>query len=63
MNSLTDEILSAIYSVWHRRWLALAVAWGVCLLGWLAVALVPNSYESRARIFIQRPEVLSVESH
>ena len=59
MNSITDEILSAVYSVWHRRWLALAVAWGVCLLGWLVVALVPNSYESRARIFIQLDDALA----
>lgn len=53
MNTIYDEVLAAIHSVWHRRWLALAVAWGVCLLGWLAVALIPNSYESRARIFVQ----------
>jgi uncharacterized protein involved in exopolysaccharide biosynthesis len=38
--------------VWNRRWLALAVAWAVCLLGWLVVAMIPNTYESRARIFV-----------
>ncbi len=59
MNSLYDELLSALYSVWHRRWLALAVAWGVCLLGWLVVALIPNSYESRARIFVQLDDALA----
>ncbi len=59
MNSLYDEILSAIYSIWHRRWLALGVAWGVCLLGWLAVALIPNTYESNARLFIQLDDALA----
>lgn len=59
MNSLYDEILSALHGVWNRRWLALAVAWGVCLLGWLVVALIPNSYESRARIFIQLDDALA----
>ena len=59
MNSLFDDLLSAIHSVWNRRWLALAVAWGVCLLGWLAVAMVPNSYESRARIFVQLDDALA----
>jgi polysaccharide export outer membrane protein len=48
-----------LHSVWNRRWLALAVAWGVCLLGWLAVALMPNSYESKARIFIQLDDALA----
>ena len=46
MNSLQDEVLTALHAVWNRRWLALAVAWGVCLIGWLIVALIPNSYES-----------------
>jgi len=54
MTNIFDELRAALFSVWHRRWLALAVAWGLCLLGWLAVAMVPNSYESKARIFVQR---------
>lgn len=59
MNSLYDELISALHSVWHRRWLALAVTWAVCLLGWLVVALIPNGYESRARIFIQLDDALA----
>ncbi len=59
MNGIYEEIRAAIFSVWHRRWLALAVAWGVCLLGWLVVAMVPNSYESRARIFVQLDDALA----
>ncbi len=59
MNSIYDELRAAIHSVWNRRWLALAVAWAVCLLGWLVVAMVPNSYESRARIFVQLDDALA----
>jgi len=59
MNSIFDELRAALFSVWHRRWLALAVAWGVCLLGWLVVAMVPNSYESKARIFVQLDDMLA----
>lgn len=59
MNNLYEELLAAIHSVWHRRWIALACAWGICLVGWLAVALIPNSYESRARIFIQLDDALA----
>src|SRR5690606_22954624 len=43
----------------NRRWLALAVSWGVCLLGWLAVALIPNSYESAARLYVQLDDTLA----
>ena len=59
MNEIFEELRSALYSVWHRRWLALAVAWGVCLLGWLVVALIPNTYESKARIYVDLDDVLS----
>lgn len=59
MNSIFDELRSAVYSVWHRRWVVLAVAWAVCMLGWLVVAMIPNSYESRARIFVHLDDPLA----
>jgi len=59
MDELFDELRAALYTVWHRRWIALGVAWGVCLLGWVAVALMPNSYESHARIYVDVDDVLS----
>ncbi len=59
MQDVFDEIRSALHTVWNRRWLALAVAWGVCIIGWLFVAMIPNSYESRARIYVELDDVLS----
>ncbi len=59
MQEVLDEIRSALHTVWNRRWVALAVAWVVCILGWLAVAFIPNSYESRARIYVELEDVLS----
>ena len=59
MNELFDEVRAALYAAWSRKWLALGVAWGVCLAGWLFVASIPNTYESRAKIFVQLDDVLS----
>lgn len=59
MSDIFDELRIALYSIWHRRWLALAIAWGICLLGWLVVAMIPNSYESKARIYVDVQDVLS----
>lgn len=59
MNSIYDELRTALHSIWYRRWLALAVTWAFCLLGWLIVALVPNAYESNARLFVQLDDALS----
>ena len=59
MNGLYDEIKIAMYSVWARRWLALAVAWLVCILGWIAVSLQPPSYDSEARVFVKTQNISS----
>lgn len=61
MISIMDEIKIAIHGIWQRRWLAMAVAWALCVLGWLVVSLIPNSYESRARILIDLNDVLPTE--
>lgn len=58
MNSLIEEFKIVLHGVWQRRWLAMAVAWGVALLGWLVVSLIPNSYESKARILVSVNDVV-----
>ncbi|HXH17239.1 MAG TPA: XrtA system polysaccharide chain length determinant [Sphingomonas sp.] len=58
MNGIYDEVRIALHAVWTRRWLALGVAWGVCVLGWLVVSQIPSRYESTARVFVQMQTIL-----
>ena len=58
MAGLYDELLVVLHGIWTRRWLALGVAWGVCMAGWLGVALVPNAYESKARVYVNTQSLL-----
>jgi polysaccharide chain length determinant protein (PEP-CTERM system associated) len=58
MDGLYEQLRIALHQVWTRRWLALAVAWGLCVLGWLGIALIPNTYESKARVFVQMQSIL-----
>jgi len=58
VDGLYDEIKVALHAIWTRRWIALAVAWVVAMLGWLMVSQIPNSYESRARVFVQMQNAL-----
>jgi len=58
VNGIYDEARIALHAIWTRRWLALAVAWGVAVLGWLVVSQLPSRYESRARIFVQMQSIL-----
>ena len=59
MEGLHEQVRIAVHQVWRRRWLALGVAWGLCVLGWLVLALIPSGYESRARVLLQAPTLLS----
>jgi uncharacterized protein involved in exopolysaccharide biosynthesis len=58
MDGLFEQLRIALHQVWRRRWLALGTAWALCLLGWLGIALIPNSYESKARVFVQMQSIL-----
>lgn len=58
MNGVYDEARVALHGIWQRRWLALAVAWGVAVVGWFVVAQMPSRYDSRARIFVQMQSII-----
>lgn len=61
MDGLYEQLRIAIHQVWRRRWLALGVAWGLCLAGWLAIALIPNTYESKARVSVDMQSMLPAQ--
>ena len=61
MGSVFDDLRASLQGIWNRRWLALGVAWVVCLIGWVVVAMVPNSYDSSARIFVQMYDPLAAQ--
>jgi polysaccharide chain length determinant protein (PEP-CTERM system associated) len=45
-------LLEQAVNIWKQKWLALAVAWTVCVVGWIGVMFVPQNYESDARAFV-----------
>ena len=58
MNQIVEEVLIALRAIWRRRWLAIAVMWGVALAGFAVVWFVPNRYEANARIYVDTQTVL-----
>jgi len=61
MDGLYEQVRIALHQIWRRRWLAMAVAWGVAVLGWLVIALIPNSYEAKAKLFVQMQSILPTQ--
>jgi polysaccharide chain length determinant protein (PEP-CTERM system associated) len=52
MDQLRDLVIRYANLAWRRRWWAMLVAWLVCAVGWIGIALLPNQYEADARVFI-----------
>src|ERR1700745_1266970 len=56
MRRLMEQYLRA---AWRRRWFGVVVAWVVCGLGWGGVYLVPNQFESSARLYVDADAILT----
>jgi polysaccharide chain length determinant protein (PEP-CTERM system associated) len=52
MQSWKLQLLSLLGGGWQFRWYGLAAAWLVCLIGWVVVALIPDSFQSSAKVYI-----------
>jgi polysaccharide chain length determinant protein (PEP-CTERM system associated) len=59
MDSLKLLVSQYLRAAWRRRWMGLIVAWLVCGVGWVGVYLVPNEFESSARLFVDADAVLT----
>ncbi len=58
MNQNVEQLLGFVRAIWRRRWLAMAIAWGVALLSWVVVMLLPNQFEASAKVFVDPSTVL-----
>src|SRR5579859_2870104 len=52
MQEILEQVLGILREVWRHRWLALGVAWVICLLAWPVILMLPDKYEARARVFV-----------
>ncbi|MBS0642818.1 MAG: XrtA system polysaccharide chain length determinant [Acetobacteraceae bacterium] len=59
MDSVRVLLSQYLRAAWRRRWLGVMVAWLVCGVGWVGVYLIPNQYESSARLFVDADAVLT----
>ena len=53
MRDILDLIVSELRGSWRYRWLAVVVAWLVCLGGWAFVYTMPDVYEAKATVLFE----------
>ena len=59
MDDLRSLVQRFTFSIWRKRWIALGIAWVLCIAGWFAVASIPNQYEASARVYVDSDAVLT----
>ena len=52
MSPILNQVWDEVTSAWRYRWLALALAVLIALLGWLAIFSLPDRYEAMASVFV-----------
>jgi len=57
IGSLT-ELRVRGHALWRRRWVALATAWGLMLLGSTIVVLLPDQYQAAARVYVDTDSLM-----
>lgn len=50
MQELLEKVLLELKGAWRFRLYAIAIAWGICLVGWLVVLSLKDVYQSQARV-------------
>ena len=58
MDELFRQLLMIARGMWRRRWVGVAVAWAVALVGAVLVVRMPERYEATARVFVDTQTVL-----
>ena len=58
MNETLEHVRRLLREMWNRRWMGLAAAWVVALIGVAVVYRIPERYEASARIFVDTETLL-----
>jgi protein tyrosine kinase modulator len=58
MDDVVRQGITILRGLWRRRWIGLAVAWVVAIVGAVAILRIPDKYEASARIFVDTQSVL-----
>ncbi len=58
MDEIFRRSVIALRGMWRYKWLGLAIAWGMAIIGAVVIALIPDRYEASARIFVNTASIL-----
>jgi len=58
MDELLRQLITILRGMWRRRWLGLAAAWLIGIVGAIVVFSIPDRYEATARVYVDTQSLL-----
>lgn len=58
MQEIFEEMIDYLKGIWLKRRYIIIATWLICPMGWYFVALMPNVYQSEARVFVDTQSLL-----
>ena len=58
MDELLQRALVHLRAMWHRRWIGLAAAWIVAIVGIAVAFRIPERFEASARVYVDTQSLL-----
>ncbi|MBV6416831.1 MAG: Chromosome partition protein Smc [Steroidobacteraceae bacterium] len=58
LREMLDKILDELRGAWRFRWLSIAAAWAICVIGWFIVTTMPNTYKATAKVYVDTRGIL-----
>jgi polysaccharide chain length determinant protein (PEP-CTERM system associated) len=58
MQDLLAQLLLILKGAWRYRWVGVATAWALALLGWLMIQLIPDRFESQTTVYVDTESLL-----
>ena len=58
MQEILEDIVDYLKGIWLKRRYIIIATWLICPIGWYFVALMPNIYESEARVYVDTQSLL-----
>lgn len=59
MEPLLNQIRAYLFGAWHYRWVAVGIAWTICVIGWVSIAFVPNRFQAVAKIYVDTDTMMT----
>lgn len=58
MDDLIRQAVTILRGTWQRRWIGVAAAWLIGVMGIVVVLVIPQQYDAAARIYVNKESIL-----